>query len=60
MQTLHFSRSHPGTTLALARCAHEPIMGSRAYNYYVYGYFGSYHYCFEFSSNDTNTEQTTL
>jgi hypothetical protein len=57
MQTLHFLGTLPGATLAAARHAHEPTMGSITYRYYVSNYFGSCHYCFVFSNFDVSAEQ---
>lgn len=57
MKTLHFSGILPGATLAIARHAHDQMMGSKTYNYYISGSLGSFHYYFIFSNNDINTEQ---
>ena len=56
MQVLHFNGILPGATLTTARRAHGPIIGSGTYNYYIFGYIGPCHYCFEFSANDINAD----
>lgn len=57
MKTLHFLGILLGTTLSATRYAHDSVMSSGTYNYYISGYIGSFHYCFVFSYNDVNTEQ---
>ena len=56
MQTLCFLGTLPGATLATACCAYDLVMSSGTYSYYIFGYFGSFHYCFIFSDNNVNTE----
>jgi hypothetical protein len=55
-QVLHFTGILPGATLTAAHKIHGPMTGSRTFNY-IFGYIGSYQYCIEFSTNNTNFEQ---
>jgi len=57
MRTLHFTGVLPGATLASAYHALGPRKDSKAYDYSVFGYFGSCHYCFIFSPNDIDIGQ---
>jgi hypothetical protein len=45
MQNLRFLGTLPGATLAMARYTRDLVMSSGTYNYYISGYFGSFHYC---------------